>query len=80
MAQNVFPFLKNEENVIDRDEIIFVHDKAPCIRANKTQNLLQDKDVKFSGNNTCRGNSPDLNVTEHIGSIIKDQGDKQHVI
>ena len=29
LAQNVFPFLKNEENVIDPDEIIFVHNKGP---------------------------------------------------
>ncbi|CAF4752097.1 unnamed protein product, partial [Rotaria sp. Silwood2] len=29
LTQNVFPFLKNEDNVIDPDEVIFVHDKAP---------------------------------------------------
>ncbi|CAF3578300.1 unnamed protein product [Rotaria sp. Silwood1] len=32
LTQNVFPFLKNEENVIDPDEVIFVHDKAPCMK------------------------------------------------
>ncbi|CAF4227445.1 unnamed protein product, partial [Rotaria magnacalcarata] len=37
------------DNVIDPDEVIFVHDKAPCMRANKTQRLLQDNDVKFWG-------------------------------
>ncbi|CAF4843005.1 unnamed protein product, partial [Rotaria sp. Silwood2] len=29
LTQSVFPFLKNEDNVIDPDEVIFVHDKAP---------------------------------------------------
>ncbi|CAF5116891.1 unnamed protein product, partial [Rotaria sp. Silwood1] len=29
LTENVFSFLKNEENVIDPDEVIFVHDKAP---------------------------------------------------
>jgi hypothetical protein len=42
--------LKNEDNVIDPDEVIFVHDKAPRMRANKTQDLFQDNDVKFWGN------------------------------
>ncbi|CAM4851095.1 unnamed protein product, partial [Rotaria magnacalcarata] len=60
-------------NVIDLDEVIFVHDKAPCMRANKTQHLLQEKDVKFWGNDIWPGNSPDLNVAECIGSIIKDE-------
>ena len=45
LAQNVFPFLKNEENVIDLDEVIFVHAKASCMRVNKIQHLLEDNDV-----------------------------------
>ncbi|CAF1353673.1 unnamed protein product [Rotaria sp. Silwood1] len=80
LIENVIPFLKNEENVIDHDEVIFVHDKAPCMRANKTQHLLQDNDVKFWGNDIWPGNSPDLNVAEHIGSIIKDEVEKKNVI
>jgi hypothetical protein len=47
--QRVFPFLKDEENVIDLDHVIFVHDKTPCMRANMTQHLLQDNDVSFGG-------------------------------
>ena len=47
MAQPVFPFLKNEENVIDPGEVIFVYDKALCMQANKMHHLLQDNDVKF---------------------------------
>ncbi|CAF2161526.1 unnamed protein product [Rotaria magnacalcarata] len=73
LTRNVFPFLKNEDNVIDPDEVIFVHDKALCMRANKTQHLLQENDVKFWSNDIWPGNSPDLNVAECIGSIIKDE-------
>ncbi|CAF3787048.1 unnamed protein product [Rotaria socialis] len=43
------------------------------MRANKVQHLLQDNDVKFWGNDIWPGNSPDLNVAECIGSIIKDE-------
>ena len=77
MAPHVFPFLKNEENVIDPDEVIFDHDRKPCMRANKTQPLLQDTDVKFWGNDIWLGTPPDLNVAEHIGSIIKDEVEKK---
>ena len=77
LIQNVIRFLESEENVIDPDEVIFVHDKAPCMRANKTQHLLKDNDVKFWGNNIWSGNSPDLNAAEHIGSIIKDEVEKK---
>jgi hypothetical protein len=47
------------------------------VRANQTQHLLQDNDVKFWGNDIWLGNSPDLNVAEHIGSIIKDEVEKK---
>ncbi len=43
------------------------------MRANKTQHLLQDNDVKFWGNDIWPGNSPNINVAECIGSIIKDE-------
>ena len=33
LTENVIPFLENEKNVIDVDEVIFVHDKKPYIRA-----------------------------------------------
>jgi hypothetical protein len=77
LTQNVFPFLKTEDNVIDPDEVIFVHDKAPCMRANETQHLLQNNDVKFCGNDIWPGNSPDLIVAEHIESIIKGEVEKK---
>ena len=47
LTQNVIRFLNNEGNVINSDEVIFVHDKASYMRANKTQHLLQDNNVKF---------------------------------
>ncbi|CAF3163083.1 unnamed protein product [Rotaria sp. Silwood2] len=77
LTQNVFPLLKNKENVIDPDEAIFVHDKAPCMRAYKTQHLLQDNDVRFWGNDIWPGNSPDFNVAEHIGTKNKDEVKKK---
>ncbi len=77
LVQHVFPFLKNEENVIDVDEVIFVHDKAPCMKANMTQQLIQDNNINFWGNNIWPGNSPDLNVAEHIRTIIKDEVEKR---
>ncbi|CAF4738172.1 unnamed protein product [Rotaria sp. Silwood2] len=77
LTENVIPFLENEENVIDVDEVTFVHDKAPCMRANKTQHLLYDNAIQFWGNDIWPGNSPDLNVAEHIGTIIKDEVEKK---
>ncbi|CAF2966113.1 unnamed protein product [Rotaria sp. Silwood2] len=67
LTQNVIPFLNNEDNVIDSDEVTFVHDKTPCIQANKTQHLLQDNNVKSWGNDIWPGNSPDLIVAQRIG-------------
>ncbi|CAF0742559.1 unnamed protein product [Didymodactylos carnosus] len=65
------------QNVIDPDEVTFVHDKVPCMRANKTQHLLQGNNVKFWGNDIWPGNSRNLNVAERIGSIIKDEVEKK---
>ncbi|CAF2519927.1 unnamed protein product [Rotaria sp. Silwood2] len=31
LTQNVIPFLNNEENAIDPDEVTFVHDNVPCM-------------------------------------------------
>ena len=77
IMQHVIPFLKNKKNVIDPDEVIFVHDKAPRMRAYMTQHLLQDNDINFWGNDIWPGNSPDLNVAEHIGTVIKNEVEKK---
>ena len=42
------------------------------MKALRTQNLLKDNDIDFFGNEEWPGNSPDLNVCENIGSILKD--------
>ena len=73
MIQHLFPFLKNEENVIDVDEVTFVHGKAPCMKANMIQQLIQDNDINFWGNNIWPGNPPDRNAAERIGSTLKDE-------
>ncbi|CAF1681026.1 unnamed protein product, partial [Adineta ricciae] len=44
-----------------------------CMRAYPTQQLLQENDIKFWCNDIWPENSPDLNVAEHIGSVIRDE-------
>jgi hypothetical protein len=73
LRENVIPFLKEPENVLDTRKVIFLHDKAPCMRAIATQQLLNESGIDFWGNDFWPGNSPDLNPAEHIGSIIKDE-------
>lgn len=73
LHQHVIPFLCNPDNVLDTNEVIFLHDKAPCMKANATQHLLEDAGVNFWGNSIWPGNSPDMNPAENIGAIIKDK-------
>jgi len=73
LQQHVIPFLRNPNNVLDTNEVIFLHDKAPCMKANATQHLLEDEGVNFWGNSIWPGNSPDMNPAENIGAIIKDK-------
>ncbi|CAF4138404.1 unnamed protein product, partial [Rotaria sp. Silwood2] len=73
LRQHVIPFLRDPSNVLDTDEVIFLHDKAPCMKANATQHLLEDEDVNFWGNSIWPGNSPDMNPAENVGAIIKDK-------
>ena len=42
--------------------------------------MLQDNDIKFCGNDIWPGNSPDLNVAEHIETIIKDEVEKKMLL
>ena len=71
----VIPFLKNRENVLDVAETTFLHDKAPCMKALATQQLLQSNNVDFFDNSQWPGSSPDLNITENLGSILKERVD-----
>ena len=73
LQQHVISFLRDPSNVLDTNEVIFLHDKAPCMQANVTQHLLEDENAKFWGNSIWPGNSPDMNPTENIGAIIKDK-------
>lgn len=77
LTEHVIPFLKDKENVIDVDEVTFLHDQAPCMRAYQTEHLLQDNDIKFWGNDIWPENSPDLKVAEHTETIIKDKVEKK---
>ena len=43
------------------------------MKAFATQQLLRDQGMKFWGNDTRPGNSPDLNPTENLGEIVKDR-------
>ncbi|CAF4570073.1 unnamed protein product, partial [Rotaria sp. Silwood2] len=39
LQQHVIPFLRDPTNVLDTDEVTFLDDKAPCMKANATQHL-----------------------------------------
>lgn len=73
LTENVIPFLKNPENVVATNSVVFLHDKAPCMKALATQELLKTNDIDFFNNTQWPGNSPDLNPTENLGSIIKER-------
>lgn len=73
LLDNVIPFLNNPDNVLVVGESTFLHDKAPCMRANATQQLLKQHGIDFWGNDVWPGNSPDLNAAENIGAIVKDR-------
>ncbi len=47
------------------------------MKANMTQQLIQHNNINFWSNNSWSRNSPDLNVAEHIGTIIKDEVEKR---
>ena len=69
----MIPFLRDPSNVLDTDEVIFLHDKAPCKKANATQRLLEGEDVNFWENSIWPDKSPDMNPAENVGAIIKDK-------
>lgn len=73
LTQHVIPFLKSSENVLSIKETTFLHDRAPCMSALATQNLLKANKVDFFGNDEWPGASPDLNACEHLGAILKDR-------
>ena len=42
LREDVIPFLSEEENVVDVDSVVLLHDRAPCMSALATQALLID--------------------------------------
>lgn len=64
---SVFPFL---ENVLDPAE---VWDGAPCFRENATQQFIKDFGIDIFYQTQWLENSPDLNLAEHLGVIMKDR-------
>uniref|UniRef100_UPI00358EF936 uncharacterized protein n=1 Tax=Myxine glutinosa TaxID=7769 RepID=UPI00358EF936 len=73
LTRHVIPFLRNPENVLSIKETTFLHDRAPCMSALVTQNLLKANKVDFFGNDEWPEASPDLNACEHLGAIHKDR-------
>ena len=73
LSNELIPFLKDPENIVDADSLVFLHDRAPCMSALATQALLKNSGIDFFGNSEWPGHSPDLNPTENLGAIIKER-------
>ena len=73
LQRHVIPFLNDPDNVLVVGETTFVHDRAPCMKANQTQQYLKNKGIPFWGNDLWPGNSPDFNPTENLGEIVKNR-------
>lgn len=76
LSKNVIPFLKNPGNVLDAGQTTFLHDKAPCMKAIATQQLLKSNNIDFFDNTQWPGSSPDLNMCECMGAILKSRVEK----
>ena len=77
LTKRIIPFLQDPQNDLDITQVTFLHNKAPCMKALQTQNLLKDNNIDFFGNEEWPGNSPDLNACENVGSILKDEVEKR---
>ena len=66
-------YWEGEDTVVDPDCALYLHDRTPMMSALETQALLEEEEIDFLGNNEWHGNSPDLNPTENIGSIVMDR-------
>ena len=47
LTELVILFLQDPQNVLDVTQVTFLHDKAPCMKALRTQNLLKDNNINF---------------------------------
>ena len=77
LTKDLSPVLNNEENVSNPDGVTVVRSAAPSMKANRPAHLFPDNDVQFWRDAIWPGNLPNLNVAEHIGSIIKDEVEKR---
>ena len=73
LSKKVIPWLKDKKNVRSPKKVVFLHDKAPCMKARATQQLLRESGIDFFDNSEWPGNSPDLNPAENVGAILKDR-------
>ena len=73
LEEHVIPFLHNERSVLSVGDATFLHDRAPCMKALQTQEMLRLNEIDFFDNSQWPGNSPDLNPTENLGAILKDR-------
>ena len=78
LTQNAFSFLKNEENIIDPDEVLFVHDKQHVCERIKSNICFKTTMLSFGIMISGPVNSHDLNMAEHIRSIVKDEVEKKY--
>ena len=65
--------ISDKRHVLDVGETTFLHDRAPCMSALATQNMLTANGIDFFGNSEWPGSSPDLNPCENLGAILKDR-------
>ena len=69
----VILFLRDPKNVIDVNEVTFLHDKAPSMKAIAIQQILRVNGLDFFDNSQWPGSSLDLNIAENLGAIMKDR-------
>ena len=77
MMELIIPFLQDPQNLLNVTQITFLHDKAPCMKALQTKNLLKDNNIDFFGNEKWPSNSPNPKACENVGSIFKDGVEKR---
>ena len=49
LAEHVIPFLNDKRNVLSVPDTTFLHDRAPCLKALATQNMLKANKIDFLG-------------------------------
>ena len=72
-------YIWHENKVLSVDDVVFLHDRAPCMSSQDTQDLLRDNAIDFFDNSQWPGNSPDLNPTENLGAIVKQRVEERFI-